>query len=296
MERYVAGRAVLGESSKRVRPWRQDVVAAAIEAQREVATTTLERWVPLECPVHVVAEFYLPRPKGHPKARRTVPLSAPDLDKLSRSTLDALTTAGVYRDDALVVGLTVRKRYVVQNPALGMAWEMYGPGAVVTVFTVDPQSTWGDVPLAHLYAATRPSFGVHPSLTGCVVEGVDVASLPGDVRRVTADMPRSDRSAAVRRVRRELDRRAAHPDARGAHIPVTLVVDAQLVSCWDGQPAGTFTAEVAAIARNGAACHIHVAIVLRRLADTGGHIGGPCPGTPGDICEAEAPMRHVASR
>jgi len=72
-----------------VKPWRQDVIVSALDAIED-----LGHWQVISGPVHVVVEFFLPRPKGQPKTRRTVPTTTPDLDKLVRATGDALKTAG----------------------------------------------------------------------------------------------------------------------------------------------------------------------------------------------------------
>lgn len=109
------GNGVMIESSKKVRPWRQDVRAAAADAIDSHA------WEAPAGAVLVSITFYLQRPKGHygsgrnagtvrPTAPRS-PAVKPDVDKLVRSTLDALTEAGVLRDDAQVVELAARKRY-----------------------------------------------------------------------------------------------------------------------------------------------------------------------------------------
>ena len=65
----------------------------------------------------VHASFYLPRPKSH-FTKRGVRLSAPwwpvtkpDLDKLTRALLDALTDAGIWRDDSQAVELHAEKIY-----------------------------------------------------------------------------------------------------------------------------------------------------------------------------------------
>jgi len=65
--------------------------------------------------------FRLPRPKGHYGTGRNVamlkpsaplfPAGRPDLDKLLRSTFDALGEAGVWGDDAQVVAARGRKVY-----------------------------------------------------------------------------------------------------------------------------------------------------------------------------------------
>ena len=70
--------------------------------------------------------FYFPRPAAHYGASGAVKDNAPrypsrrsvgDLDKLVRSTLDALVQASVIADDSLVVDLTARKRYAtIANP------------------------------------------------------------------------------------------------------------------------------------------------------------------------------------
>jgi Holliday junction resolvase RusA-like endonuclease len=50
--------------------------------------------------------FTLPKPKSAPKRRRSWPNRTPDVSKLARSTEDALTTAGIWADDARVVEYT----------------------------------------------------------------------------------------------------------------------------------------------------------------------------------------------
>jgi Holliday junction resolvase RusA-like endonuclease len=89
------GRGVLAESSKRVKPWRQDVKAAA-EAARNGAA-------PMDGPLVLRMVFTLPKPASSPKRRRVYPMRKPDLSKLARSTEDALTDAGVIADDARIV-------------------------------------------------------------------------------------------------------------------------------------------------------------------------------------------------
>jgi Holliday junction resolvase RusA-like endonuclease len=95
------GRGIMVESSKKVRPWRQDVKAAA-EAVRGSAE-------PIDEPIRVRMVFTLPKPMSAPKTRRTFPSKKPDLSKLVRSTEDALTDAGIWRDDSRVVECVARK-------------------------------------------------------------------------------------------------------------------------------------------------------------------------------------------
>lgn len=118
----VNGRAVLVESSKKVKPWRQDVKAACIAAMADSPFP-----YPMAGPVELTIVFYMPRPGYHFRSgarahelKPTAPTFAdkrPDLSKLVRSTEDALTEAGVYRDDAQVVVLAVSKEY--SNAATG---------------------------------------------------------------------------------------------------------------------------------------------------------------------------------
>lgn len=90
-----AGRPVMRESSRKVKPWREDVKGAAEFVRAGAA--------PLDCPLSVRMVFTMPKPASAPKRKRTWPMRTPDLSKLCRSTEDALTQAGVWRDDARVV-------------------------------------------------------------------------------------------------------------------------------------------------------------------------------------------------
>jgi Holliday junction resolvase RusA-like endonuclease len=92
-----SGRAILAESSKKVKPWRQDVKAAAEDARAQLGGQ------PLDGPLVVRMVFTLPKPKSRPKTRKSWPDTKPDLSKLARSTEDALTDAGLWADDARVV-------------------------------------------------------------------------------------------------------------------------------------------------------------------------------------------------
>lgn len=90
-----AGRGILAESSSKVKPWRQDVRAAALAVRGDAAT--------VDGPLAVRMVFTLPKPASAPKRRRSYPCRKPDLSKLVRSTEDALTDAGIWADDARVV-------------------------------------------------------------------------------------------------------------------------------------------------------------------------------------------------
>lgn len=122
-----SGRMV--ESSKKVKPWRKAVKERTERAMRELAWTTEHG------SVAIVAEvtFWLPRPKGHPRTRRTVPIRYPDNDKLQRSTFDALTAAKALEDDARVTDVHARKRYV-HPPQLRYEGEPDVTGASIRLY------------------------------------------------------------------------------------------------------------------------------------------------------------------
>lgn len=89
------GRGIMVESSKRVKPWRDDVKGTALAVRNGAA--------PLDGPLVARMVFTLPKPASAPKRRRTWPDKKPDVSKLVRSTEDALSDAGVIRDDARIV-------------------------------------------------------------------------------------------------------------------------------------------------------------------------------------------------
>src|SRR5690606_12970535 len=112
-KRHVGGGRMI-ESSKKVGPWREAVKAAVLAATGRRPTT-------LDGPGEIVMTFFLPRPRGHYGTGRnagrvrdsapTEPTTKPDLDKLVRTTLDALTDVGAIRDDAQVVRIEAAKGY-----------------------------------------------------------------------------------------------------------------------------------------------------------------------------------------
>jgi Holliday junction resolvase RusA-like endonuclease len=95
------GRVVLVESSKKVKPWRAAVAQAATIAYLHAE--------PIDGPVAVEIDFHLPRPKSLPK-RVIWMVKKPDLDKLIRSTLDALSGIA-YIDDNRITHITATKDY-----------------------------------------------------------------------------------------------------------------------------------------------------------------------------------------
>jgi crossover junction endodeoxyribonuclease RusA len=131
------GKGILVESSKAVKPWREAVKYAALDAiDRDPLQST-----PFDGPLLVTAVFWLPRPKSAPK-KRWAPDRKPDLDKLLRGCLDAVTDAGVWHDDAQVIRINASKSYVGGwfDPAIleyGLR-EPTHPGASIVVSEVIP--------------------------------------------------------------------------------------------------------------------------------------------------------------
>ncbi len=107
----VKGRAVVTERGRNaLGPWRQQVAAAALAAGVE----------PVRGAVYVYLDFLFTRPKAHYRTGRhaaelrgDAPVyvaNRPDVDKLARAVLDALTGVA-FVDDGQVVELQATKRY-----------------------------------------------------------------------------------------------------------------------------------------------------------------------------------------
>lgn len=125
------------DTNKNLKPWRADVSSAAVDAIRALgegdddAASDVEPVFPLGGPLGVVCEFTVRKPTGAPKTRVTYPDKRPDLDKLLRAILDALSAAGVYRDDSQVVNIQTTKTFPNQD-----RWSLPTPGVRVTVYRI----------------------------------------------------------------------------------------------------------------------------------------------------------------
>jgi len=95
-------RAVLTQSNPKLNPWRADVHTAI----RGIIGDTIA--VPTG-PVTVNLTFLLPRRKAEPKRATPPHTRKPDLDRLIRACLDAMTGV-VFTDDAQVTHLRCMKR------------------------------------------------------------------------------------------------------------------------------------------------------------------------------------------
>jgi crossover junction endodeoxyribonuclease RusA len=113
------GKGVMVESCKNVKPWRMLVAEAALATKSPLIKT----------PVRLSIVFLFLRPKGHYGSKGLKPsapayhYTRPDVDKLQRSTFDALTGTLIH-DDSLIVGCAAEKRYCVGEER---------PGAIITL-------------------------------------------------------------------------------------------------------------------------------------------------------------------
>lgn len=83
------------------------------EAVRLAATDWLDanhHPPPIAGPIMLTIAFLLPRPKSAPK-RIIHHVTRPDLDKLGRAVLDALTISGLIEDDSRVITLMLSKGF-----------------------------------------------------------------------------------------------------------------------------------------------------------------------------------------
>ena len=88
--------------------WLRDANASKLKPWRALVAEAADVGVSFDCPVAVLARFYMPSPK-RPKFHR--PAVKPDADKLARALLDGMTDGGLLRDDSRVVRLVVEKWY-----------------------------------------------------------------------------------------------------------------------------------------------------------------------------------------
>jgi crossover junction endodeoxyribonuclease RusA len=111
-----AGRPVIVDETRvRLKSWRQAIVDAAVETMMD------GKIPPMQGPLVMAVTFTLRRPQNHFRTGRNAtllreqappyPMGTPDIEKLVRAVSDALTDAGVWKDDAQVVGCWAHKVY-----------------------------------------------------------------------------------------------------------------------------------------------------------------------------------------
>jgi len=93
------GRAIAKEDNKSSKDWQKAIAAAAkLNAPQRSLNGAVE--------LHLMFHFEKPT-----SAKRPSPSVRPDLDKLCRAVLDALTKARMYDDDGQVCQIKAEKRY-----------------------------------------------------------------------------------------------------------------------------------------------------------------------------------------
>lgn len=142
------GKGVMIESSKRVKPWRDDVRAAMLTPTVYLNVDTEGRH-PITTPLAATITFWFDRPKAHYKANGELRDTAPafpmgrhlgDVDKLLRSTFDAIVSSGVVGDDSQFVKVLGQKRWSEGRLTVGAR---KAPGATITLFAPDHPGTGG---------------------------------------------------------------------------------------------------------------------------------------------------------
>lgn len=104
----VKGRPIITSANKNLAQWR-DLIAVAAQEHAEIHTQAIS----------IALTFYMPKPKSAPK--KYIPMTKrPDLDKLIRSVLDALT--GVFfKDDSQVDAIRASKVYANDTEPIGVS-------------------------------------------------------------------------------------------------------------------------------------------------------------------------------
>lgn len=110
-------------------PWRNHVQACA---QMAICRST---FFPILEAVGVHLIFTMPKPKSAPKRKITFPVTRPDLDKIVRTVFDAITDAGVIKDDSQIVSLMTQKVFPGETPS-----SLPAPGVRITVYGISAVS------------------------------------------------------------------------------------------------------------------------------------------------------------
>lgn len=104
---------LITSDNPKMKPWRE-TIRKALDAEDPQL---------IDGPVRVSLRFMMPRPKGHLGTRGLLPSAPaypvvrPDVDKLARAALDAMTGL-LFADDAQVVELIVLDHYATGTPGV----------------------------------------------------------------------------------------------------------------------------------------------------------------------------------
>lgn len=111
----INGRAILVDASEGNKPWRKKVMETLM------ADPDL---IKFKGGVNVALTFHMEKAKSN---KTTLMTQKPDIDKLARSVLDAMTDAELIEDDSKVIYLVVTKSWAEQNT----------PGVIIHVWQPD---------------------------------------------------------------------------------------------------------------------------------------------------------------
>lgn len=119
-DKFAVGGRVIEQKDARIKAWRRMIATEC----RQVG------WEPVLGPVSLTLVFHLPRPASHYGTGRNAGMikpgrpdwcaTKPDVDKLARAVLDALTKCGAIGDDATVVELKASKWYTGTDGWVGV--------------------------------------------------------------------------------------------------------------------------------------------------------------------------------
>jgi Holliday junction resolvase RusA-like endonuclease len=102
-------RAIISDDNTKTVPYRQAVTQTIVHDMQQHRLES--PWAIKHVPVKLSLQFYFSKPPTAKKSR-FCPSVKPDIDKLIRSTMDAMTGT-IFKDDAQVVELQTSKHYGV---------------------------------------------------------------------------------------------------------------------------------------------------------------------------------------
>jgi Holliday junction resolvase RusA-like endonuclease len=111
-------RAILTSDNSNLKAYRKEVTRCAVAALKAQHSTIAIKHEAVE----IKLDFVFERPPSVSK-KRMYPVVKPDIDKLERATLDALT-GHAYEDDAQVVTVSKSKRYGPQECVTVSVWSI----------------------------------------------------------------------------------------------------------------------------------------------------------------------------
>jgi Holliday junction resolvase RusA-like endonuclease len=104
----INGRAVLVDASGGNKAWRK-LVTETIQSSKD--------YIRLDGAINVSLMFAMEQAKSNKKPKMT---QKPDIDKLARSVLDAMTDSFLIEDDSRIVHLTVTKQWATEDTLPGV--------------------------------------------------------------------------------------------------------------------------------------------------------------------------------